>query len=60
MKRLIIITSILGLITTIVPPFLVFTNQIDPSTSKTLMLIGTVVWFISAPLWLNKKEQESV
>ncbi|HLW20276.1 MAG TPA: hypothetical protein VKX33_08135 [Cyclobacteriaceae bacterium] len=57
MKNLIIIISIVGLLLTLVPSFLVFLGLITLETGKTLMLIGTLVWFITAPSWMNKKEE---
>ncbi|MFD2036449.1 hypothetical protein ACFSKL_16710 [Belliella marina] len=59
MKNITVILSIVGLLFTITPPFLVFSGIIPPATSKTLMLIGTVVWFTTAPFWLNKKSENT-
>jgi len=59
MKKLIIIISIIGLLLTLTPSFLVFSNLMTLETSKTLMLIGTLVWFITAPSWMNKKEERA-
>lgn len=58
MKNLIIIISIISLLLTIIPAFLVFAGMITLEMNKTLMLIGTLGWFITAPLWMNKKEEE--
>ncbi|MCH7414551.1 hypothetical protein MM213_13715 [Belliella sp. R4-6] len=57
MKNLLVVLSIVGLLFTIIPPFLVFSAVIEPATSKNLMLAGTVIWFTSAPFWLNKKSE---
>lgn len=57
MKSLIKIISYLGLILTIVPSFLVFNGNITLDNSKWIMLIGTILWFISAPSWMNKAEE---
>lgn len=54
MKSLIKIVSYIGLALTIVPSILVFTGNSTLESNKLLMLIGTVIWFISAPSWMNK------
>ena len=54
MKNLAKISSILGLLLTGIPAFLVFAQQIDLDTNKWLMLIGTIVWFVSAPFAYSK------
>lgn len=55
MRSLLKATSLVGLIATIVPSILVFTGNINLDTNKILMLVGTLLWFISAPFWMNKK-----
>jgi hypothetical protein len=35
---------------------LVFGGFISFDDNKTLMLAGTVLWFLTAPFWLKKKE----
>ncbi|MBC8184960.1 hypothetical protein H8E88_28030 [candidate division KSB1 bacterium] len=57
MKLILIILSLLGLILTIVPAVLVFANIIELSTHKNLMLIGTVLWFVTVPFWMNKRNE---
>lgn len=58
MKNILIIISIVSLLMTIVPSFLVFAGMMTSEMNKTLMLIGTLGWFITAPSWMNKKEEE--
>lgn len=58
MKKAALIISILSLILTILPSFLVYFQQITPETNKNLMLAGTIGWFLTAPLWMNRKEKE--
>ncbi|MCK5455490.1 MAG: hypothetical protein KAI45_00095 [Melioribacteraceae bacterium] len=55
MKSLLKLVSLIGLVVTIVPAFLVFTDVITLSNSKVLMMVGTILWFVSAPFWMNKK-----
>jgi hypothetical protein len=57
MKNLLVIISILSLLMTIIPSFLVFAGLMTLDMNKTLMLIGTIGWFITAPSWMNKKEE---
>jgi high-affinity Fe2+/Pb2+ permease len=54
MKSLLKGISLLGLLLTVVPSFLVFNGIIDINLHKTLMLIGTFLWFIPAPFWMNR------
>ncbi len=60
MKLLIKFISYIGLGLTLIPSFLVFTGGISFDSSKMLMFIGTVIWFVFAPSWMNKAEGEKV
>jgi len=55
MKTILKILSFIGLILTVVPSFMVFSGSITLDMHKWLMLIGTLVWFFTAPFWMNKK-----
>ncbi|SFT50527.1 hypothetical protein SAMN04489724_1044 [Algoriphagus locisalis] len=57
MKNILKIISFVALVVTLAPSFLVFKGIITPELSKTLMLIGTIVWFVSASFWMNKSEE---
>jgi len=57
MKNLLVVISILSLVITIVPSFLVFAGVMTLEMNKTLMLVGTIGWFVTAPSWMNKKEE---
>ena len=46
--------SFAGLGLTVVPSFLVFAGRIAWATHAALMLVGTVLWFASAPFWMLK------
>lgn len=46
--------SYIGLLLTVVPSFLVFGGTIELETHKTLMWIGMVLWFVTAPFWVKK------
>jgi hypothetical protein len=55
MRKILQILSVIGLIVTIAPSFLVFYDVIPLETSKILMILGAFLWFGSAPFWMNKK-----
>ncbi|HLT81479.1 MAG TPA: hypothetical protein VKZ86_10640 [Cyclobacteriaceae bacterium] len=46
--------SFLFLAMTIIPSFLVFAQILNMNQNKTLMFIGTVGWFVTAPFWMKK------
>lgn len=48
------IVSFLGLALVIVPPLAYLFDTIDKGAMTSLMLLGTIVWFVSAPLWMGK------
>jgi hypothetical protein len=56
MKVLFIIISIAGLLLTVVPSILVFTQDIALESHKQFMLWGMLMWFITAPLWIKEQE----
>ena len=49
------ILAIVGLILTIIPSILVFTGKMGLDLHKQLMTAGTILWFVSAPIWFRKK-----
>ena len=55
MKILATIIAIVGLILTIIPSILVFTGKMGLDLHKQLMTAGTILWFVSAPIWFRKK-----
>ena len=57
MKLLIKFISYVGLGLTLIPAYLVFTGDISLDSNKIIMFIGTVIWFVSAPSWMNKAEE---
>jgi len=59
MKNLLKIVSFTGLILTLVPSFLVFGNVIELDLNKNLMILGTFLWFLTVPFWMNKRNQEN-
>jgi hypothetical protein len=55
MKLFLKIGSLIGLLLTMTPPILIFLGKIDLDTTKSLMTLGMVAWFSTAPFWINKK-----
>lgn len=58
MKKLLQIISLIGLLLVIVPACMYLADSMDKSRMQTIMLAGTVLWFITAPFWMNKKSGE--
>jgi hypothetical protein len=59
LKLLAKILSFTGLCLTLIPSFFVMSNSIEPDSARQLMILGTVMWFILAPFWMDKKTVES-
>ena len=53
MKTFLKAVSFIGLALTIVPAFLVYHNTITWDSHALLMLVGTVLWFLTAPFWMG-------
>lgn len=43
----------IALLGTIVPPILFMTGQMAEDPMKTTMLVSCILWFVTAPLWIN-------
>lgn len=56
MKKLLVAASLIGLGLTLIPSFLVFSGSISLESNKTLMLLGTLLWFVAASGWLGTDE----
>lgn len=55
MKTLLKLLSYLGLILTGIPSIFYFMGKITQETSHDLMAVGMILWFVSAPFWINAK-----
>lgn len=53
MKFVYAIAALAGLSLTVFPSIMVFNGALAFETHKTLMLLGTLLWFVAAPLWLK-------
>lgn len=49
--------SFVGLALTVGPAFLVFAGTLTWSQHATLMTIGTVLWFATAPFWMRSDDR---
>lgn len=56
MKKLIPLASAIALALVIIPACLYLADAIDKPRMQSLMLSGTILWFVSAPFWLGKNE----
>lgn len=56
LKTVLKIISFAGLLLTLIPSFLVFLNGMKLDTNKHLMLLGTLLWFVTTPFWMNKSQ----
>ena len=51
--------SYIGLVLTLFPSFFVLTGSIDLDLNKNLMMLGTAMWFLTVPFWINKRTEDS-
>jgi hypothetical protein len=56
MKRILPFVSLLGLILVIGSALWYLFGSMDKESMKVLMLAGTVIWFVSVPLWMDRNE----
>ena len=47
------VLGLLALAGTIVPPVLFLMESLSEEPMKMIMLVSTVVWFVTAPLWMK-------
>lgn len=59
MKKFFKIAALAGLSLTIVPPILLFFGALESlATTKTIMLVGMVFWYLGATPWLGFRKLE--
>ncbi|MFY7817988.1 MAG: hypothetical protein ACOVRB_06440 [Akkermansiaceae bacterium] len=57
MKKIAMFVGYASLALVIGPPVLFMTGSLkDLDTVKNLMLAATLVWFVTAPVWMKKEE----
>ncbi|MEZ4776826.1 MAG: hypothetical protein R3D00_26865 [Bacteroidia bacterium] len=54
MKTALKVISFTGLGLTIIPAMLVAAGILANTQNKTLMLIGTIMWFATVPFWMGR------
>ena len=59
MKKGLMIISYVGLALTAVPAFFVFAGKLSFDQYKLLMIAGAVLWFTTAPLWIDRGTKSS-
>ncbi|HYH57407.1 MAG TPA: hypothetical protein VD772_12385 [Anseongella sp.] len=59
MKTLLKIASFSGLMLAFLPSLLVLGGQLDMESHYRWTLAGTIVWFATAPFWIDKKKKIS-
>ena len=55
MKKIAQFVSVVALVGTVAPSVLFFYDSIDLPTVKTWMIPATLLWFLSATLWMEHK-----
>jgi len=55
MRNLAVAASWIALAVLIVPPVLFFLSRMDLDAMKGWMLAATAVWFVTAPLWMERR-----
>lgn len=59
MTILVKLVATAALLLTVVPSVLVAAGRLPPDTHKTLMLIGTALWFVGVPLARRERDRRS-
>lgn len=57
MKFILPLISFLALILIILPAILYLAGAMEKDQMKHFMLVGTVAWFATVPLWMGKKKE---
>lgn len=58
MQNILRIVSYLALCITVVPGFLVYNGILEFEKYKGWVLVGTILWFATAPFWINSEKTE--
>jgi hypothetical protein len=60
MKLALQIISYIALAGTILPSILYTAQVIDQDLVKWVMLISTILWFVTSPFWMNTEDQSGL
>jgi hypothetical protein len=58
MKILLIGIACIGLLATVLPSILLFAGALEMGVHKTIMGIGMVLWFATAPFFMKRKNTQ--
>ena len=58
MKILMPLISYIGLALTFVPALAYLAGSMEKGAMTSVMLAGTIVWFVSVPFWMDRKTPE--
>ncbi len=56
MNLILKLLSFIGLVLTVFPAVLVFTENLSFDMHTTLMMVGMLLWFGTAPFWMKEKK----
>jgi hypothetical protein len=56
MKKLLWSLAFIGLSATILPAILVFSGAIELGAHKAMMVVGMILWFATAPLFMKRRD----
>lgn len=59
MKRLAQLGSMVALLGTVGPALLRLYGRMEPDTMRAWMLAGAILWFVTAPLWMEVRDAAS-
>ena len=55
MRKLLQCVGTLALLATVIPAALYLTDGLEHESVNTIMLVATIVWFVTAPFWMERK-----
>jgi len=56
MKKVLITISYLSLAAIVMVPVLFYLGRISLETNKLLLMVATVIWFVSALFWMGREK----
>jgi hypothetical protein len=57
MMKILKTISLLSLLLLILAPLAYLQGRLQLDTTKTWLIVATLVWFVSAPFWMNRRRQ---
>lgn len=56
MRKIAALASLLGLVLVIGPALGYVFGSMNKESMRAYMLVGTLIWFVSVPFWMGRKE----